>query len=130
MRLKAALFFAAAAALFTAQGFLPHRVMLPLDLPRDAGAWKGDPAVRVSVSNRLLSDPVFEYVAWDREIRRLIGSGHFPWRNRFAGDGAHLFANPETALLFPLTWPRLIFGDRGWTITLFLKLFSAGLGMW
>ena len=104
--------------------------MLPLDLPRDAVAWKGDPAVRVSVSNRLLSDPVFEYVAWDREIRRLIGGGQFPWRNRYAGDGAHLFANPETALLFPLTWPRIVFGDRGWAVTLFLKLFFAGLGMW
>src|SRR5438105_15027077 len=99
MRLKAVLFFAAAAALFTARGFLPHRVMLPLDLPRDADAWKSDPNARVSVSNRLLSDPIFEYLAWDREIRRLIASGEFPWRNRFAGDGAQLFANPETALI-------------------------------
>jgi len=70
----AALFFAAASALFTARGFLPHRIMLPLDLPRDSGAWKPNPLVRVAVSNRLLSDPIFEYLAWDREIRRLVAS--------------------------------------------------------
>ncbi|HJT17007.1 MAG TPA: hypothetical protein VJ853_06460 [Thermoanaerobaculia bacterium] len=128
--LSATIFFAAAAALFTARGFLPGRVMLPLDVPRDAIAWKGDPAVRVAVSNRLLSDPVFEYYAWDSEIRRLVANGEFPWRNRFAGDGAHLFANPETSLLFPLTWIRLALGDYGWAISLFLKLFFAGFGMW
>jgi len=126
----AVLAFAAIAILFTATGLLPHRVMLPLDLPRDSGAWKADPNQRVVVSNKLLSDPVFEYLAWDREIRRLLGVGMFPWRNRFAGDGAHLFANPETALLFPLTWPRIVFGDRGWAVTILLKLFFAGLGMW
>ena len=128
--LTAAIFFAVVAALLTGAGFLPHRVMLPLDVPRDALAWKNDPNQRVIVSNKLLSDPVFEYHAWDVEIRRLLGAGQFPWRNRFAGDGAHLFANPETALLFPLTWPRLLFGDRGWAISIFLKLFFAGLGMW
>ena len=122
--------FAIIAALFTAAGLLPGRVMLPLDLPRDAGAWKADANQRVVVSNKLLSDPVYEYFAWDCEIRRMLGRGEFPWRNRLAGDGAHLFANPETALLFPLTWPRLIAGERGWAITIFLKLFFAGLGMW
>lgn len=128
--MAAAIFFAVVAALLTGAGFLAHRVMLPLDVPNDALAWKGDPAKRITVSNKLLSDPVFEYHAWDVEIRRLLGAGEIPWRNRFAGDGAHLFANPETALLFPLTWPRLIFGDRGWEISIFLKLFFAGLGMW
>ncbi|HEY6843358.1 MAG TPA: hypothetical protein VI391_04265, partial [Thermoanaerobaculia bacterium] len=128
--LYAAIFFAASAALFTARGFLPHRVMLPLDVPRDAGAWKRDPAVRVAVSNRLLSDPVFEYYAWDTEIRRLVANGEFPWRDRYAGDGAQLFANPETSLLFPLTWIRLLLGDYGWAVSLFLKLFFAGFGMW
>ncbi|HLJ73360.1 MAG TPA: hypothetical protein VKU62_02150 [Thermoanaerobaculia bacterium] len=104
--------------------------MLPLDAPRDAVAWKRNPAVRVAVSNRLLSDPVFEYYAWDTETRRMIANGEFPWRNRFAGDGAHLFANPETSLLFPLTWLRLALGDYGWAVSLFFKLFFAGFGMW
>lgn len=126
----AAIVFALAAALFTAAGFLPGRVFLPLDLPLDYGAWKHDPSVRVPVSNKLLSDAVLEFRPWDHEVRRLVASGEFPWRNVWAGDGAHLFANPEASLLFPLTWLRVAMGDRGWALNAFLKLFLAGLGMW
>jgi len=127
---RAAVIFAGLALLFTAEGFRPNHVMLPLDLPRDSGAWKPDPNQRVIVSNKLLGDPLFEYRAWDFEVRRHLARGEFPWRNRFAGNGAHLFANPETALLFPLTWIRIVMHDRGWTIWIFVKLWLAGLGMW
>jgi hypothetical protein len=128
--LLAAAVFALAAALFTATGFLPGRVFLPLDLPRDFGAWKHDPNVRVVVSNKLLSDAILEFRPWDHEARRQLAAGAFPWRNPWAGDGAHLFANPEASLLFPLTWLRVAMGDRGWALNAFLKLFLAGLGMW
>lgn len=104
--------------------------MLPLDHPRDLAAWKSDPNARFAISNKILSDPVYEYYAWDVEVRRLISRGEMPWRNRWAADGAHLFANPETVLLFPATWPRLMFGARGWAITVLLKLWLAALGMW
>jgi len=126
----AALVFAVAAVLFTAKGFLPGRVFLPVDLPLDYGAWKHDPSVRVPVSNKLLSDSVLEFRPWDHEVRRLVAAGQFPWRNVWAGDGQHLFANPEASLLFPLTWLRIAMGDRGWALNAFLKLFLAGLGMW
>ena len=126
----AAIVFALAAAVFTAAGFLPGRVMIPLDLPRDTAAWKANPDERVVVSNKLLSDPMFAFYTWDREARRQLARGEFPWRNVWAADGAHLFANPEAALLFPLTWIRIALGDRGWALYCFLKLFLAGLGMW
>ena len=126
----AALVFALAAALFTAKGFLPGRVFLPLDLVLDYGAWKHDPNVRVRVSNSLLSDSILEFRPWDHEVRRLVASRQFPWRNVWAGGGQHLFANPEASLLFPLTWLRVAMGDRGWGLNAFLKLFLAGLGMW
>ena len=120
-----------AIALFlTFPGFLPGRVLLPLDHPRDLGAWKPDPNARYEISNKIVSDPIYEYLAWDIEIRRLLRAGTMPWRNRWAGDGAHLFANPETALLFPFTWPRLLIGERGWVFTAFLKLWAGGLGLW
>jgi len=127
---RSILVFAILALLFTAPGLLPHRVMIPLDLPRDSGAWKADPQQRVIVSNKLLSDAVLEFHAWDVEVRRLVARAEFPWRNRFAGDGAHLFANPESTLLFPLTWLRIALHDRGWALYAMLKLFLAGLGMW
>jgi hypothetical protein len=118
------------ALLMTLPGLLPGRVMLPLDHPRDLEAWKPDPNTRFAISNKIVSDPVYEYYAWDVEIRRLLRSGELPWRNRWAADGAHLFANPETVLLFPATWPRLLFGGRGWAVTVLLKLWLAALGMW
>ena len=118
-----------AALLYTAPGLVPGRVMVPLDLPRDLGAWKSTPSERVRVSNSLLSDVVVQFVPWDVSARRLIGRGEFPWRNPHASDGAPLFANPQAALLSPFTWPRLIFGLRGWALTVLLKLLAAMFGM-
>jgi hypothetical protein len=118
------------AFLLTFPGFLPGRILLPLDHPRDLGAWKPDPESRFEISNKIVSDPIYEYLAWDMEIRRLLANGEMPWRNRWAGDGAHLYANPETALLFPFTWPRILLGDRGWVLMALLKLWAGGLGIW
>ena len=124
------LLFLAVALLYTGAGFLPGRTFAPLDLPLDAGAWKADPAQRVRVSNSLLSDVVVQFIPWDREIRRLIARGEFPWINRFAGDGAPLFANPQTALFSPFTWPRLLLGLDGWALMALLKLIAAALSMY
>lgn len=126
----AAALYAALSLLLTFTAFLPSHLPLPLDLPRDYAAWKHDPRDRVAVSNKDLSDPIFEYLAWDHEVRDRIAARQFPWRSAYAGGGAHLFANPETALFTPLTWPRLLFGDRGWAFTLFFRLFFGALGMW
>ncbi|MCA1733282.1 MAG: hypothetical protein LC732_06730, partial [Acidobacteria bacterium] len=95
------------ALIYVAPAFQPGRVMVPMDIPQDLLAWKGDPSVRVRVSNSLLSDVPLQLVPWDMESRRLIASGQMPWRNRFAGDGSDLFASPLAALLSPFTWPRL-----------------------
>ena len=110
-------------------GMLPGRVLAPLDLLRDIDAWKDDPTLRVEVSNRLLSDVVEQFIPWDTEIRRMVGRGEIPWINRYAGEGGPLFANPQTAILSPFTWPRLALGTRGWALTVFMKLLAAGLGM-
>ena len=66
-----------------------------------------------------------QFVAWDREILRLTTESEWPWTNRWAGDGGPLFANPQTALFSPFTWPRLIFGLKGWALTAMLKILAA-----
>jgi hypothetical protein len=119
---------AIAALVYTAPGFLPGRVLVPLDLMADEGAWKRDPLSSVPVSNRLLSDAVLQFVPWDEAVRGDVASGRFPWQNPYAGDGRPLFANPQAALLSPFTWPRLTFGIKGWALSVFLKLLLAGLG--
>jgi hypothetical protein len=95
----------------------------------DAGAWKGDLVSRVRVSNSLLSDVVTQFMAWDAETLRLLRRGEMPWRNRWAGEGAPLFANPQTAILSPFTWPRLLFGDVGWALCAILRFVAAALSM-
>jgi hypothetical protein len=120
---------AAAALAYTFLGLLPGRVLCPLDLLADTGPWKASRDVRVPVSNHLLSDPVLQFVPWDNLAREALGQGHIPWRDPYAGpQGGPLFANPQTALLSPFTWPRLVCGLRGWAPTVFLKLLVAGIG--
>ena len=124
---RVALIFLAVALLYAGSGLLPGRTFAPLDLPLDSDAWKPDPTERLRVSNTLLGDVVVQFVAWDREILRLFSSGELPWTNRFAGEGGPLFANPQTALFSPFTWPRLVFGLDGWAIMAILKLLAAAL---
>lgn len=121
------LIFLAVALVYTGLGFLPGYTFAPLDVPLDFDAWKHDPTLRVHVSNSLLADVVVQFVPWDREILRLAGDGQWPWTNRWAGDGGPLFANPQTALFSPFTWPRLLFGLDGWAVMALLKLLAAML---
>jgi uncharacterized membrane protein YeaQ/YmgE (transglycosylase-associated protein family) len=122
---RISLLFLALALLYTGAGFLPGRTLAPLDLPLDTGAWKHDPTERVRVSNSLLSDVIVQFIPWDREIARLFAEGELPWVNRFAGEGAPLFANPQTAIFSPFTWPRFLFGLDGWAIAALLKIVAA-----
>ncbi|MEO8380821.1 MAG: hypothetical protein ABI779_14245 [Acidobacteriota bacterium] len=119
------LLFVALALLYTGLGLLPGRTFAPLDVPFDFDAWKHDPAQRVRVSNTLLADVVVQFVPWDREILRLAAAGEWPWVNRWAGDGGPLFANPQTALFSPFTWPRLLLGLDGWAVMALLKILTA-----
>jgi hypothetical protein len=130
VRARVIILFVALSLLYTAPGMLPGRRLVPLDIPKDYLAWKHDPAVRVRVSNSLLSDVPLQKVPWDTAARRLLARGEMPWRNPYAGDGEHLFANPLAAQLSPFTWPRLLFGLQGWPWTVLLKLLVAMLSMY
>src|SRR3954447_21624847 len=72
---RALLLFTAVALLYCGAGLIPGRVLAPVDLVADTGAWKGDLASRVRVSNSLLSDVVAQFMAWDAEVLRLLGAG-------------------------------------------------------
>ena len=126
-RRRVFLLFPGVALLYVGLALWPSRTFAPLDIPLDYDAWKHDPTQRVRVSNSLLSDVVVQFIPWDREIRRLLSRGELPWVNRYAGDGGPLFANPQTAIFSPFTWPRLVFDLYGWAIMAILKLIAAGL---
>ena len=124
------LLFALVALLYTASGMLPGRVLVPMDIPRDCGAWKHDPSVRVKVSNSLLSDVPTQNVPWDLAARRHLEHSEMPWMNQLAGRGEHLFANPIAGLLSPFTWFRIALGLRGWAWSIFFKIFIAACSMY
>lgn len=122
--------FVALAILYTGRGFLPGHTFAPLDVLLDFDAWKSDPANRVRSSNSLLTDVAVQFIPWDREILRLTSQGEWPWTSALAGDGSPLFANPQTAIFSPFTWPRLLFGLDGWALMAFLKILAAALCAW
>jgi hypothetical protein len=124
---RAGLLFLVIAMIYVAPGFLPGRTFASLDILHDLGAWNPDPAHRIRPANSLLSDVVAQFIPWDHEVRRMIADGELPWVNRFAGEGAPLFANLQTALFSPFTWPRLLFGLDGWAVMALLKLLAAAL---
>ncbi len=120
--------YLAVALLYAGPGLLPGRVLIPLDLSSDIGAWKPDPNVRVAVSNALLSDVILQFRPWEIQARRSLATGRVPWTNPYSGEGTSLFANPAAALFSPFTWIRLWLGDRGWAWSVLLKLLVAGMG--
>jgi hypothetical protein len=119
--------FFVVALIYVGPAFLPGRTFAPLDLVYDLGAWNPDPSHRIRPANSLLSDVVVQFIPWDHEIRRMIAEGELPWVNRFAGEGGALFANLQTALFSPFTWPRLLLGLDGWAVMALLKLLAAAL---
>jgi hypothetical protein len=124
---KPLLLFAGVALLYAGPGLLPGRRLVPADIPRDLLAWKGDPSIRVRVSNSLLSDVPLQSIPWEAEARRLVLSGEMPWINRYSGTTEHLFANPSAGILSPFTWLRILLGLRGWAWTVFFKIITAAL---
>jgi hypothetical protein len=107
----------------------PGKLLVPADLPRDLVAWKQNRVTRVRVSNSLLSDVALQFIPWDVQAQRALRQHRMPWRNPLASDGAPLFANPQTALFSPFTWPRLLLGLRGWAWSIYLKLLAGSLAM-
>ncbi|MBI2443481.1 MAG: hypothetical protein HYV40_06300 [Candidatus Levybacteria bacterium] len=58
--------------------------------------------------NSLLADPVFQFEPWRWYIKDQLSSGIFPLWNDRNGLGVPFLANPQTALLFPLTIAYLL----------------------
>jgi len=81
--------------------------------------------------------PVLQFIPWRDWAWETIQAGHLPLWNPLVGMGAPLFANYQSALLYPLNWLTLLFhavGDTpamAWSHTLIIlaHLIWAGIGM-
>lgn len=78
--------------------------------------------------------PALQFVPWRAYGFEMLRAGHLPLWNPYNGGGAPLFANYQSAFLYPLNWPGLLMPSQpllGWwmSVTAVLHLFLAGVGM-
>jgi hypothetical protein len=81
--------------------------------------------------------PFLQFVPWRDAAWELLRSGHLPLWNPWAGNGAPLLANYQSALLYPPNWILLALqaaggtGAQAWgqAVVVCLHLIWAGLGM-
>lgn len=74
--------------------------------------------------------PSLQFVPWRDYAVELLRAGELPLWNPFNGAGAPLFANYQSALLYPLSWPSFVL-PIAWAMSLTagLHLFIAGAGV-
>ena len=75
--------------------------------------------------------PTLQFYPWRMYALDLLGSGQLPLWNPYNGAGAPLFANFQSALLYPPNWLSFALSTP-WTmsVTAVIHLFIAGWGMW
>src|SRR2546428_8612960 len=114
----------------SAHALWPGRVLSPADILMTFPPW-ASLAPGLLAANPLQSDVAFMFDPWLIYAGRAVASGHFPLWNPYAFAGAPFFANPQTALLFPLTWLAYVLpATLAITLIMVLKLSVAGVGLY
>lgn len=110
------------------RALLPGRVLSPADIVLVFPPWSVlAPGLRMG--NPLLTDIAFMFHPWQVWAGRELAAGHLPLWNPYVFAGAPFFANPQTALLFPLTWLAAVLpAPTAVTLIVILKLSLAGTG--
>ena len=110
-----------------AGALLPGKVLSPADNLLTLAPWRAVAEVRPA--NPLANDVTFMFHPWLIYTGREIAEGRFPLWNPYGFGGAPFFANPQTAVLFPLNWLAWILpAAPAVTAIAMLKLSLAGLG--
>lgn len=112
------------------RALLPGVVLSPADTLLEAYPWRAL-APGVVPANPSMTDVTAQFHPWAIYAGREIGQGRFPLWNPYAYTGAPFFANPQTAVLFPLTaLAYLLPPATAVTLASILKLGAAGLAMY
>jgi hypothetical protein len=83
-------------------GLREGRVIVPADMLESFPPWTGTVATPDRPANGLLGDQIQQMYPWRVFAHEEIAGGRFPLWNPYAGGGVPLFANGQSALLFPL----------------------------
>ncbi|OJW15821.1 MAG: hypothetical protein BGO49_09480 [Planctomycetales bacterium 71-10] len=120
---------AACIAAFFHDALRPGRVLSPADVLLVQASFRDPDAAPYEPENRLLMDPVLQFQPWLAFERAEVRAGRLPAWNPFAGCGAPLIANGQSAVFDPFNlivflgpWPAAL----AWTAA--ARLGFAGLG--
>jgi hypothetical protein len=113
-----------------ARALRPGKVLSAADVLFFLQPWKSL-APDLQPGNQLLSDAAILFQPWLIYSAGEIGQGRIPLWNPHVFAGSPFFANPQSALLFPLTWIALILPlAPALTLIAISKVASAGIGMY
>lgn len=120
---------AACVGIFFQDALRPGRVLSPADVLLVQASFRDPDAGPYEPENRLLMDPVLQFQPWLAFERAEIRAGRLPAWNPFAGCGAPLIANGQSAVFDPFNW--IVFlgpwpAALSWTAA--ARLWFAGLG--
>ena len=107
------------------------RVFAPTDMLFDFAFFRAyAPAGFQSPSNPLLSDAVLKFYPWQVAVRTSLEQGSMPWWNPYIYAGTPLFANGESAILYPINLVGLALPHHAaLAFSAILRVFIAGVGM-
>jgi hypothetical protein len=109
------------------RALIPGRVLSSADVLFTSYPWRGlAPGLRPG--NDLLTDPAHLFQPWLIYAVSEIWQGRIPLWNPHVFAGSPFFANPQSALLFPLNWVALIVPVE-WAFALIAILKVAAIGL-
>ncbi len=122
-RLAASTLLSLAILIFLSPAFIPGGYYSPADLLWRLGLFTGSGVPH----NPLLSDVVLQMHPWARLSAEIFSSGSFPLWNIFSGGGLPLFANMQSAVLYPANYCFYILPfPVALLVCCFVKLFAIG----
>ncbi len=111
---------------------LTGKVPTPADMIFQFSFFKSDaPLGYVQPANPLLSDPVLKFYPWQVAVRESLARGEFPLWNPFIYSGTPLFANAESAILYPVNLLGYLLPlQSALTASILLRSWIAAMGMY
>lgn len=103
-------------ALTYGRGLAEGRVIVPADLLTAFPPWTATLADPEPPANGLLGDQIQQMYPWRAFVHDELAAGRFPLWNPYAGGGVPLFANGQSAILFPLNL-TVLWLDPAWAAT-------------
>src|SRR5262249_24581899 len=102
------------ALLWFAPCWLTGSTPLPFDFLAQLVPWRALGAA--PQSNLLINDAPMQLIPFREALRRAVAHGELPFLDPSTAAGSALWANPQSAVLYPLTWLGLWLSPFAWPL--------------